>query len=152
MKIGQIFNYLQMKSYKIYSGYIHSDFGVSYRILTYTVFASGYMSLCNLILSKYYNHIQCNLFVFTLFALSALSSILLFTFYNHTFILFLCRPLLSLSTNAQWSVEFYSLDDLQFCPKKATKKHFHDHLEQHLADIYILSCYHWLYYAQAVLL
>ena len=53
LSIGQIFNYLSIKSYKIYSGYIHSDFNISYKFLTYTVFASSYVSIINLIFSSH---------------------------------------------------------------------------------------------------
>ena len=103
LQIGQIFNYLQSKSYKIYSGFIHSDLGISYKILTYTVFVSGYVSIINLLTSKYYNRLPCNVFISFLFFLSALSALLLYYFYASIFIIFLSRPLLTLSTMAMWN-------------------------------------------------
>merc|ERR1712154_505869 len=85
----------------------------------YTVFLSSYVSICNLLLSKYYNRIQCNLLIFILFALSALSSILLYTCYQYTFIIFLCRPLLSLSTIGMWN--FVTSMICNFIPNKKRK-------------------------------
>lgn len=103
LQIGQIFNYLGSKSYKIYSGFIHYDLGISYKLLTYTVFVSGYISIINLLISKYYSHIPCNIFICCLFISSALSSLLLYLFYESTFIIFLSRPLLSISTMGMWN-------------------------------------------------
>ena len=103
LQIGQVFNYLQSKSYKIYSGFIHYDLGISYKILTYTVFVSGYASIINLLTSKYYNRLPCNIFISSLFMISALSAFLLYYLYTFTFIIFLSRPLLTLSTMALWN-------------------------------------------------
>ena len=119
LQIGQIFNYLQGKSYKIYSGFIHYDLGISYKILTYTVFVSGYASIINLLTSKYYNRVPCNIFISSLFLISALSALLLYYLYTFTFVIFLSRPLLTLSTMALWN---YVLSIIINCIDDKNKK------------------------------
>eukprot|EP01084_Bolivina_argentea_P150274 262449_1 len=103
LQLGQIFNYLQGKSYKIYSGYIHTDLGISYKMLTYTVFVSGYVTIIHLFASKYYNYIPCNIYIFVCFLLAALSALLLYYGYRYTFIIFLSRPLITFATFGLWN-------------------------------------------------
>eukprot|EP01084_Bolivina_argentea_P124275 220218_1 len=103
LQLGSAFNYLQSKSYKIYSGYIHSDLGISYTTLTYTVFVAGYISIPNLIMSKYYNRIPNNVFMAIIFGCASLSACLIYSLYEYTFILFIARPLLSFSTLIMWN-------------------------------------------------